>query len=240
MHEDFKYPSKEEALGVKNEIPHLSDFGFNIRSTIHLGIEYSLTIEELFRIDNLLSWNICLQNRFGKLWQTFEYMLVHHSRGISQNYKDNSSKTLTNTLLFEYYVEIFYYFYFSSLEVLAQILNLYFHFQIKEGKVSFKKIANKKTPLHTLLVDFNEKAESSNEHRNAFTHRFTPTMNDRRSSFIEIGNGKEALGIGGSKQLDFNDILYDSKQAMQHLSTLMEEVTEFVKNDFENNTYLYK
>ena len=30
MHEDFKYPSKEEALGVKNEIPHLSDFGFNI------------------------------------------------------------------------------------------------------------------------------------------------------------------------------------------------------------------
>lgn len=238
--EDFKYPTKEEVEEIKNDTPRLPGFKFNHISALRLAIEHSLTNKDVLRIDNLFQWDTCLTNRFGKLNLTYQFILVHFKRGISQNYNDSSKYTVINSLLFEYYIEIFYYLYFSSLDILAHIINLYFKLEIEERGVDFKKVVKKNTPIQALLKTINAELIKLNDYRNAFTHRFTPTMTDHRADIITLGDGREALVGGASKQNDFEKMLNDSKQAMQHLSRLMIEVTDYVKSDAKNNTYLYK
>lgn len=239
--EDFRYPTKDEISKFSKEFPRIEPFQFKRNSIIQLWIEYNLDNEQLLRIDNLSNWDICLHNRFGKLTQTFEYLFIHFNRGISENYNSESPQVIADTFLFEYYVEIFYYFYFSSLDVIAQIINLYFRLIIDEKKIDFGKIINCNIPIKPLLVKFNNHSEIINarNNRKAFTHRYTPTMNDRRASYVETGDNRNVLGIGGSKQINFESILKNSKEIMIILSQLMRSLIEYIKKDTDNNAYLY-
>lgn len=239
--EYFKYPTKKEISKLNKEIPIIDSFNFKHSSLVQLMIEYNLTNQELYRIDNLSNWDVCLKNRFAKLRQTFEYLLVHFSRGISKDYKSDSPIIITNTILFEYYIEIFYYFYFSSLDIIAQIINLYFNLDINENKVDFGKIAYHNTPIKSTLEEIsNDNAiTDAIDNRNAFTHRYTPTMNDIRSSYLKIDDRRFALGIGGNKEPNFDSINTNSKEIMLILARLMKDLINFIKKDTENNTYLF-
>lgn len=177
-------------------------------------------------------------NRFSRLRQTFEYVLIHFNRGISNDFGAASPKRMLNSILFDYYAEMFYYLYFSSLDVIAQILNLYFLLDIDEKKVDFIKILKSDIPIKSTLIKINESINDTRDCRNAFTHRFTPTLSDPRITLIKDGDA-EALGMGGSKQFELKFILKNAKESMLILSDLMERLKEYVKKD-ANNYYLFE
>ncbi|MDD2287187.1 MAG: hypothetical protein PHQ11_17520, partial [Paludibacter sp.] len=83
LREDFNYPSKSEIDKISNEIPRIDILGFKYTSKTK-AIFSGILNEEVKRIDHLFWWDYCLGNRFGRLRQTFEYILVHYMRGITE------------------------------------------------------------------------------------------------------------------------------------------------------------
>lgn len=238
--EDFKYPTEEEVLAILKEIPTLSDFGFKIKNPTDIFfINKSTRNQDILRSDHLRWWNFCLGNRFGRLRQTFEYVLVHFNRGISIDFNTDSPQIMLNSILFDYYAEIFYYLYFSSLDIIAQILNLYFMLGIDEKKVDFVKILSSDITIKSTLIEMNESIKDTRDCRNAFTHRFTPTLNDPRIILIKDGN-MEALGMGSGKRFELDFILENIKESTQILADLMNCLKEYVEKDTDNNYYLFE
>jgi hypothetical protein len=151
--EDFKYPSKEERSEAEKNCPKLNSFGFKYECEIESIEVENKSIDEASKETNLYYWDICLKNRFFWVHQTYIYVLTNYNRGFLDDnsiYSDNES---VNILLFNYYVEIFHYYYFSSRDIVAQILNLYF--QIGTPEVSlyfndkfFNKIKGKHSACH--------------------------------------------------------------------------------------------
>ena len=261
--EDFKYPTAEEILSIKDLIPDISSFKFKKINTFQKFFAGELSLEQLHRINNLHHWDICLSNRFGKLMQTSYNALTYYKRGVSEDFKAKNSPILVNTFLFEYNVEIFYYFFFSSLDIVAQILSLYydplstyyFFFssldivaQIlslyydplsNEKKVSFNFDFVKKYSFNiSILIEPFTRLEDARECRNSFTHRFTPLMNDSRSSFDNEEN-VAILGVSYEKRYDYNFILKNIKESLDLLSSLMNNLKQYLKSDTENNTFLF-
>lgn len=241
---DFKYPSIEEILAIKDKIPKFSNFGFKYNSSLELCVSNTVPMDEAIRIGNLHDWDICLLNRFGKLRTTYERILVLFNRGISKDFDTdiNSSKVLVDTLLFEYYSEVFYYFYFSSLDILAQIICLYYDPFVKEESVSFNerfvKEYNKYILNDNILLTTYEQLKDARDCRNSFTHRFTPLMVDNRASFIE--NNKKILGagFGNVEKYDHEFIIKNTNDSMNILADLMIKLKAFFMQD-ENNKYLF-
>lgn len=239
LREDFNYPSKSEIDKISNEIPRIDILGFKYTSKTK-AIFSGILNEEVKRIDHLFWWDHCLANRLGRLRQTFEYLLVHHMRGITELSNPKSPKEAANTLLLDYYSDVFYYFYFSSLDIIAQILNVYFRLKIEEDKVDFTRIKNKKTPVKELLDFFYKFNEPSRNFRNTFTHRFSPTMGDFRAKTVMGEDDQNILGFGTKKQVALDTIVCNIKNAMKMLSTLLDELRNYLKSDIENNTYLFE
>ena len=237
--EDFKYPTAEEILSIKDLIPDISSFNFKKINTFQKFFAGELSLEQLHRINNLHHWDICLSNRFGKLMQTSYNALTYYKRGVSEDFKAKNSPILVNTFLFEYYAEIFYYFFFSSLDIVAQILSLYYDPLSNEKKVSFNFDFVKKYSFNiSILFETFTRLEDARECRNSFTHRFTPLMNDSRSSFDNEEN-VAILGVSYEKRYDYNFILKNIKESLDLLSSLMNNLKQYLKSDTENNTFLF-
>lgn len=239
LREDFKYPSNDEIDVISNEIPSVVNFGFKNLKETELFLD-GLPNEEVKRIDHLFWWDYCLGNRFGRLRQTFEYILVHYMRGITELNNPKSPRETANTLLVDYYSEAFYYFYFTSLDIIAQIINVYFRLNIDEDKVDFTKIKIKETKVKHLLEQFYEYNKQSRELRNTFTHRFSPTMGDFRAQTVMGEDDQNILGFGSNKQIALDTIVCDIKNAMRMLSTLLDQLRNYLKSDIENNSYLFE
>lgn len=239
LREDFNYPSKSEIDKISNEIPRIDILGFKYTSKTK-AIFSGILNEEVKRIDHLFWWDYCLGNRFGRLRQTFEYILVHYMRGITELNNPKSPRETANTLLVDYYSEAFYYFYFTSLDIIAQIINVYFRLNIDEDKVDFTKIKIKETKVKHLLEQFYEYNKQSRELRNTFTHRFSPTMGDFRAQTVMGEDDQNILGFGSNKQIALDTIVCDIKNAMRMLSTLLDQLRNYLKSDIENNTYLFE
>ena len=58
--EDFKYPTAEEILSIKDLIPDISSFKFKKINTFQKFFAGELSLEQLHRINNLHHWDICL------------------------------------------------------------------------------------------------------------------------------------------------------------------------------------
>jgi hypothetical protein len=239
LREDFNYPSKSEIDKISNEIPRIDILGFKYTSKTK-AIFSGILNEEVKRIDHLFWWDYCLGNRFGRLRQTFEYILVHYMRGITELNNPKSPRETANTLLVDYYSEAFYYFYFTSLDIIAQIINVYFRLNIDEDKVDFTKIKIKETKVKHLLEQFYEYNKQSRELRNTFTHRFSPTMGDFRAQTVMGEDDQNILGFGSNKQIALDTIVCDIKNAMRMLSTLLDQLRNYLKSDIENNSYLFE
>ena len=239
LREDFNYPSKSEIDKISNEIPRIDILGFKYTSKTK-AIFSGILNEEVKRIDHLFWWDYCLGNRFGRLRQTFEYILVHYMRGITELNNPKSPRETANTLLVDYYSEAFYYFYFTSLDIIAQIINVYFRLNIDEDKVDFTKIKIKETKVKHLLDQFYEYNKQSRELRNTFTHRFSPTMGDFRAQTVMGEDDQNILGFGSNKQIALDTIVCDIKNAMRMLSTLLDQLRNYLKSDIENNSYLFE
>ena len=171
--------------------------------------------------------------------QTSYNALTYYKRGVSEDFKAKNSPILVNTFLFEYYAEIFYYFLFSSLDIVAQIISFYYDPLSNEKKVSFNFDFVKKYSFNiSILIEPFTRLEDARECRNSFTHRFTPLMNDSRSSFDNEEN-VAILGVSYEKRYDYNFILKNIKESLDLLSSLMNYLKQYLKSDTENNTFLF-
>ena len=110
----------------------------------------------------------------------------------------------------------------------------------EEDKVDFTRIKNKKTPVKEILDFFYKFNEPSRNFRNTFTHRFSPTMGDFRAKTVMGEDDQNILGFGTKKQVALDTIVCNIKNAMKMLSTLLDQLRNYLKSDIENNTYLFE
>jgi hypothetical protein len=226
---DFKYPNKEEFIKFHNRCPKLEIFGFKHNHPLALIVNDKMPMNEASRISNLYWWDNCLINRFEKVCHTYVFLSTHYSRGFSDDWRENTHKQAINHIMFEYYAEVFYYYFFSSRDIIAQILCIYFSVRLKENKILFNQPffnSIKDQRVKSTLLKFEEGTKDSKEFRNSFTHRFTPNIPDNRSV---ISQDNKALNFGGGNFIQSEKIVNNINESLNSLSKLMTQLKEFIK-----------
>lgn len=133
--------------------------------------------------------------------------------------------------MFDYYAEIFYYYFFSTRDIIAQLINLYYRINIPEYELRYnKKIFDKinNVSVKDSAIIFHENAKSSSDIRNGFAHRFPLNKPNYRSEITEI-DGKKILGKGGGDFIGSEKIKENMDFSLNSLSMLMEELKEHAK-----------
>ena len=223
--EDFKYPTKEEIKFADSQCPKFSNLGFKYKSGIVLAMQ-GITVEEASRAENLHCWDNVLLNRFGSLRGAYFDILTHYNRGFKEDYRECSEIEMVNRLLFDNNAEIFYYFFFVTVDVIAQILNLYFRLNLSEDKVAFnEKLIHKISELSTkkAIQKFLYDTKRARDYRNGFTHRFPSNYPDNRLR-IEEKNDRIEMFLGSSSFVSSKKILKNINDSLNSLSILMKEL----------------
>lgn len=226
---DFKYPKKEEFIKFHKICPKLEIFGFQHNHPVALIVNDRVPLNEASRICNLYWWDNCLINRFEKVCHTFVFLSTHYSRGFSDDWRENTHKQATNHIMFEYYAEVFYYYFFSSRDIIAQILCIFYSIGLKESEIYFnQKFLNsiKDQNVKSILLRFNEETEDSKKFRNSFTHRFTPNIPDHRSI---ISHDNRALNFSEGSYIQSTKINDNVNKSLNSLSELLTQLKEFIK-----------
>lgn len=229
--DDFKYPSIKEREIAQKDYPQIDFFGFEYKSEIEAILNEKMTLEEASRNANLYWWDICLRNRLGKLHDTYTYVSTNYNRGFSDDYLKCSQYEFVNRLLFDYYAEIFYYYFFSTRDIIAQILRLHFCLDIDENKLYFnynfiKKINN--PDIEDVLMIFFKAINVASDYRNGFAHRFTVNQPDYRSVIIK-NNDKKYLAAGSGKFIPSEKIFENINNSLNSLSSFMIELKKYIK-----------
>ncbi|WP_242404109.1 Cthe_2314 family HEPN domain-containing protein [Formosa agariphila] len=130
------------------------------------------------------------------------------------------------------YVEIYYYFFFSSLETLAHILNYFFDMGKNESQVKFwGKLFSEieSNPIKQQLISFNESIKETIEKRNSFTHRFPQNENDFRTT-LTTTEGRNLLQCNMRKRIKNEEFL----QNITESSKLLESLINNLKLEFDD------
>jgi hypothetical protein len=110
--DDYRYPSLDERKEVLKDYPKFNCIGFKYKDELESLINEKLSLDETMKHGNLYWWDNCLLNRFGVLKETYIYAMTSYSRGFIDEYSECSQNQFANRLLFDYYAEIFYYYFF--------------------------------------------------------------------------------------------------------------------------------
>jgi hypothetical protein len=203
---DYKYPTKDERIMANKICPLIKSFGFEYKNEIQLFLQDKYKFGEVKREVDLFQWDCCLLNKLGKLQETLVYLNTNYLRG--QN--DIANEQPINDYLFDYYTEIYYYYFFSSRDLIAQILNVYTDLNFHEDKVSLNKIASKiiNPVIKELILNFSSSnsIKIANDFRNAFTHKFPSNYADYRGT-VSMLNGVTTYGVGRGNLINSNDII---------------------------------
>jgi hypothetical protein len=181
--EDLKYPTDEELRYADSQCPKFTNFGFQRQSAIK-SIFDRKPVQDASIDENLFWWDLVLKNRFGSLRGAYYESLTHFRRGFKDDYKECTENEILNRLLFDSNAEVFYYFFFVTTDVIAQILNLYFSLKILETKVNFNEdLINiiSEPYIKRTLQEFYDETKTARYYRNGFTHRFPTNYPDYRS-----------------------------------------------------------
>jgi hypothetical protein len=227
--EDLKYPSEKEFKKVLKKCPKLEIFNFAYNHALILIVNERKSLNEASRLSNLYWWDSCLQYRLEKVRDTYVYTLTNHSRGFFDDYTKCTHIQLINHFGFNYYAEIFYYFFFSTRDIIAQILNSFYSLGIKENQLHFNKafinkIIDKNVKI--ILLKYEDDTIRASDYRNGFTHRFTPNLPDHRS--VVIKDNKE-LKFGGGRFIESGKIVENIDNSINSLSNFILELKEFIK-----------
>jgi hypothetical protein len=180
--DSFSYTTKDERKEIEKRIPKINRLDIKYTSAFIDFIENS-DIEDAIRKEDSYWWNNCLNNRIGKLNETYIYTVTHYQRLEKSKLQEDNQKH-TDRILFEYYVEIFYYYFFSTRDVFGQLLNIIFDLKIDEMKIHLNQSFIDKIDSENIqlkLVRFLENTKDSYNIRNTFNHRFTPIQIDNRA-----------------------------------------------------------
>jgi hypothetical protein len=227
--EDYKYPSQKEFLKHLKKCPRLEIFDFRRTHPLALIVNDRIPMNEASRLGNLYWWDNCFLYRLEKVRDSYIYTMTNYYRGFLEDYFKCTHKQLVNHFQFNYYAEIFYYYYFSTRDIIAQILNSYYLLGIKENKVLFNKLFINKIldpRVKNILIIFEEETKDSNDYRNGFTHRFTPNIPDHRSTIVE---GNKKLDFYGGRYIESDKMIKNINDSINSLSKLILELKEFVQ-----------
>ncbi|AUS06119.1 Cthe_2314 family HEPN domain-containing protein [Pseudotamlana carrageenivorans] len=222
----YKYPSLEEGKIQTKYIPNYDSFRFKRINGVTSVLNGDLETNEVHRRDNLYNWNRVLTNKLFKLHETELFLRVHFERGIQDNIIESNERELVDGIQFQYFVEIYYYFYFSCLEVLAQILNCFYDLKYEDHQVCFKKkLFNKiqNDDIKGLLIEFNSSIETTREYRNHFTHKFPKNENDLRTK-LSHSDGRNMIHISMGNRVKNEAFLKNIEDSSKLLKILLDKL----------------
>ncbi len=231
--DDYKYPSLDERKEVIKNYPTLTSFGFKYKSGLESLINDELSFDDALKKENLYWWDNCLLNRFGTLKETYIFMLTSYKRGFNDDYSNCSHLEIVNRLQFDYFAEIFYYYFFSSRDIIAQIIRLYYKINIKENKLHFNEDFIRKineVKVKDSSMAFLKATKVASEFRNGFAHRFTPTISDYRINITEE-EGKRYLNFGIGNFTKSKKIVENIDYSLTSLITLIDELKQHLINE---------
>ena len=155
----------------------------------------------------------------------------HFRRGFKEDYFQCSNNEVVNRILFDNYAEIFYYFFFASVDVIAQILNLYYSLSALDHKVKFDNIFISKIPdskAKNILCKFFEETKTERNYRNSFAHRYPSNHPDYRIKIV-IEDGKSVLHGGTGKYVSTDQVIKSINSSLESLSILMKDLRQFIQ-----------
>lgn len=109
-------------------------------------------------------WDNILLNRFGSLRGAYFNALTHYKRGFPEQNHECNDIEIVNRILFDNNAEVFYYFFFVSCDVFAQILRINLKLDVDEQKVHFNYRFLKELPpgkLRETIQNFFDKTEET-------------------------------------------------------------------------------
>jgi hypothetical protein len=222
---NLKYPTKEEIKYANSQCPKFSNFDFEYKNSL-FSIFDGKKIEDAAIIENLHWWDNVLLNRFGSLRGAYFDALTHYRRGFPENHHECNDIENVNRILFDSNVEVFYYFFFVSCDVIAQILRINLKLKIDEYKLHFNNRFLKKLPegeLKKSIERFFESIKETREYRNSFAHRFPPNYPDYRV-VTGIKNGRNTLSSGSGNFAKPSVILENIEDSLSALADFMNEL----------------
>lgn len=220
--EELKYPTKEEIRYANSQCPKFSNFDFEYKNSFFSIID-GKKIEDAAIIENLHWWDNVLLNRFGSLRGAYFDALTHYRRGFPDEHHKCNDIENVNRILFDNNAEVFYYFFFVSCDVIAQILRINLKLDIDEQKIHFNYEFLKKLPedkLRETVKNFFDKIEETREYRNSFAHRFPPNYPDYRV-VTGIKDGRNTLSSGSGTFIKPGLIIRNIEESLSALADLM-------------------
>jgi hypothetical protein len=227
-YEDFQYPTKKEYERIRKKISNLQNFNFNYTPVMTLILKERMPLNDASRFNNLNNWDYCLINRLAMVRDSYLYAFTNFHRGFNDDYHKCSDIQSVNHMLFDYYAEIFYYYYFSTRDIIAQILRTYYSIEIKEDKLYFNIMFINKIKdarVKSIIIKFVDSTRDTNDFRNGFTHRYTPNLPDYRSVIIE-DNMK--MNFGGGHYIESKKIVENIDKSLNSLSDFLIELKQFI------------
>ncbi len=194
----YKYPSLRERTELSDGIPKYGKLDFKSINVITSALNGKQSLQKINKINVLNNWSRILSNKLFLLHETHLFLKTHYDRGFKENILDNNQRELADNILFRYFSETFYYFFFSVLDLIAQILNEYFDLNFSVKQIEFNSPLIQKVDndnIRKRLQEFNATIKDAREKRNSFTHRFPENEMDLRTK-ISIENGRTTLSAG--------------------------------------------
>lgn len=229
---NFVLPTKEEFKAINPVIPKISKFGFK-------GFSFKPTNDEnqVLKEEKLFGWdNVVLNNKINHFNRAFLYSLLIFERKLPKEliYIDDNYRN------FIFYLEFAYISLSSIVDVLLQIINIYFNIDVPIKKVTFnynstklnmftQNLKDKHYDLFNLLVEFHRKNDTVKDIRNSSIHRYPDIFINMLPEEIKE-NDKKSVTLSS-----FTEDLPDCKELLDKLKygvNLVEELFEELKTKF--------
>lgn len=228
---DYKYPSISERKSALKDFPRIEVFNIVYKSDLEYIINNGLQTRTGLNYHNLYWWNNCLTNRIGSLKESYIYTISNYNRGFKDNINECEEKDIINKILFTYYAEIFYYYYFSTRDVIGQIVNIFYCMEFSEDNLYFNTRFIEQVPnkdVRNILLDFFEKSAEASNYRNKFAHKFTPLNPDYRSIINLKSDGRQSLEWGTGFYIESKTIVENINFSIQALSNLILSLKRYI------------
>lgn len=236
IHEHLEYPSKDQWIEIE---------GKSKIAQLYLDVKLPETLDFLsfFGNQELLSWIRLFNNRIGQSRMSYIFFMHYYNKGIPdeewfispgkegqsiQYFPHFENKTFYYKTMFDYYIDNFYYKFFSAWDTIYHILNVYYQFDIQPGSGFngnvMKRLQQKNQELHKIILLTNKSKpfKLSRTLRNDITHNFAP--NDISSG---ISRQKEK---GKVKKVSYGVGKYTpSKVFVENINGIIEEFILLLK-----------
>lgn len=208
---DYKYPTKKEWLEVAKNLPDFNSFDFSNVSIPKLIFEFSLSFQEVNRLNNLFVWDNILSKDLWSLKHSFINAIVNYNRKIaikSEEFKEKSK--VVNLLQYEFYSQSCFINIISTRDTILQIVNVYLMLDLKDNRISpdkvLKKVAEvKNIEIFEVIERICSGLSNCSEIRNSLIHRYSKLVPDRRTSLVRdnsVINGPTNNFITYPKQIE--------------------------------------